>query len=335
MTPSSGGWKWMVGMALIVFILVALLLGSCSGLTRTEPGEVALIRNGGPFDTTDIRTTKPVNSGYSFNGLASEVRKYIASDQQRFYYVSSDPERADNPNVTTIEVPTRDGVTVKIEGQTLFHTVFTGTEDDQALRDFDTAYGNRELTKVGTDDEKVRVWDGDEGWDAFLDTFFRPVLESTLREEVGGLPCEVLVSSCAVLDQAGSQGVNVLAEGENLNDEAAFQKVQADVEAKLQTRIDSALSGHYLDEFQFELVSVKPASEEVQNRIDSAQAAAAGIAEAKADAEAAKFQATGAEDLVGQYGREAAAQIKIAETLKDSNATVILGGSSFGLNLAR
>lgn len=352
--PSA--WKGAVAIIVMivgVVLLIGLVIGGCKSLTRTGPGEVAVIRNGGPLDSKDIRTTLPPETGFAFQGLFSSKRTYIADDQQRFYTISSDPDRADNPSATSIVVPTRDGVQVSIEGTTNFHTTFTGDgataeeceaaglpEDckDPNLWLFDERFGNRTFTESGSDDS-LHVWeDGDTGWSAFLDAQFRPVLVSTFREEIGSLDCAELVSSCALIQQgAESAGNNLAGLKVPENDsEASFQEVAAAVQSKLDTRLQAALGGTFFADFQVQIEKVV-LPEEVQDKINTAQAAFAGIAEQRANAEAAKFEALRAKRLAQQYEKSPVlGQIEIAKVLEGSNATIILDGSSgVGLNVGR
>lgn len=327
---------WISALALgLGVLIVAVLIGSCSGLTRTGPTEVALIRNGGPLDSKDIRTVKPPEAAYSVNGMWSEVRKYIASNEQRFYTITTDPDRADNPSATFVEVPTKDGVQVKIEATTLFHTAFTGEDEDPLLREFDERFGNREFRESGSDDAKY-VWDGNDGFSAFLDTIFRPVLVSTIREEIGGLNCADLVSSCALIQQGNNADGQPNLTGKTEDANESFQEVADAVQAKLATRVTSALGGPYLEDFSFQIARVE-LPENVQGAIDQAQSAFADIAQQRANAQAAKFEAERGEQLIKQY-REAPAlaQIEIARILSESDngSTIILdSGSELGLNV--
>jgi hypothetical protein len=324
--PST--WKIIVA-AIVVVVLAGLFLGSCKSVNRTGPTEVALIRNGGWLDDKTIRTVRPPESQFTVSGLFSEVRKYISNKEQRFYTITTDPNRADNPSATFVEVPTKDGVQVRIEATTLFNTSFTGEDQDPLLREFDQRFGNRKFKDSGSGKE-LYVWEGNDGFSAFLDTIFRPVLVSTIREEIGGLKCADLVSSCALINQDTSKASTSVSGQDNQD---SFQKVADEVQTKLQKRVEDALDGLYLENFSFQIARVELPGN-VQTAINEAQSAFASIAQQRANSEAAKFEAQRARQLAKQYrNAPSLAQIEIAKILKDSNATVIMGGGDYGFNL--
>lgn len=331
--PTMPWWGWLIG----VVVLVALCgfgLGACKSLGSTDAGQVAVLVNGGWFDSKDQRGTVGTSSGYQVPGLYTSWHKYFADNQQRYYQISTDPDKADDPAATAVTVPTRDGVQVQIEALTNFHTTFTGEDDDENLLGFDQEFGFRTFGSEGK-----HVWDDDGGWEAFLDAQVRPVLVSTFREEIGGVDCEELVPSCDLANQTG-EGERT-AEGPASTDaSSSFQDVQNAIQAKLQTRMDAALGGEYLTGWQvnIEFVSLPP---DVQQEINRAQAAFAGIATQRAEAQAAEFEARRTRILAEQYEASPSyALIKVAEVLRDCGAecaTVILdaSGGNFGLNLNR
>ena len=347
------------GLALVLAVVAVLVLcgvaiGGCKGLFRTDPGEVAVERNGGPLDSKGVRGTLPQETGYAFHGLFTTKRSYIASDQQRFYTISTDGDTADNPSATSITVPTKDGVQVSIEGTTNFHTVFTGEGatdaeceaagydegcGDVALLDFDNQFGNREFTESGSSDSH-HVWDGDDGWSAFLDQQFKPTLVSTFREEIGSLNCADLVSSCSLIQQGAAASGQLVTEPVNPADadekqEANLQVIAERVQAKLDSRLEAALNGKFLDEFQVQIEKVI-LPESIQEKINTAQSAFAGIAEAQANAEAARFEALKNERLAKSYiDSPVLGEIEIAKVLSESDngSTIILGGGSQGFTL--
>jgi hypothetical protein len=365
---SAWGTGKKVAVGVVAFIalifLFGFLIGGCKSMDRTDPSEVAVVYNGGPFDSKDFRETVAPSSSFKVPGLFSQWRNYIPSSIQRYYTITSDPDRADNPSATYVEVPTKDGVQIKLEASTLFHTAFTGegasAEDcetagfdancgDVLLAQFDEQYGNRKFTESG---EKTphHVWEGtdDEGWSAWLDTIFRPILISTIREEIGKVDCADLVSSCALIQQgstaAGQPDLAALSEkGEN--NTATFAEVSAAVEDKLQERLTAAMGHEYLilgspdgDEssqaIQIEKV-VLPA--DIQSAIDTTQSAFAEVTTEKANLEKAEYQAEAAKLLAKEYNnRPELVYLEAAKALGDSsNATIILGEPGTGLNLGK
>lgn len=56
-------------------------------------GEVAVVRNGGPFDNHRIRQVIDPGSSITYVGMYSSTHKYPA--QQRFYTITSVPHAGD------------------------------------------------------------------------------------------------------------------------------------------------------------------------------------------------------------------------------------------------
>lgn len=334
-----------IAVAVAVIVGLGVLIGGCSGLKRTGPGEVAVIMNGGPLDSKDQRTTLSASQGYSFQGLFSSQRNYIAADQQRYYAIS--PDGGDSAT-TSITVPTKDGVQVSIEGRVNFHTNFNGdgaTDEecetagyesgcgDPILRDFDTTYGNRTFGE-----ESKKIYE-DGGWEEFLNAMVRPVIQSTFREEIGALECEDLVSSCALIEQgaAASKGSSLAKVGPtDQNNAEAFQKVADSVQTKLATRLDAALGGTYFGDYQVIIEGVVLPNE-IQDKINTAQAAFAGIAESRANAESARYEALKNKRLSKSYDKAPVlGLIEAAKATAGGGGTVILDGSGgLGLNVGK
>lgn len=323
---SKGRLLITIGGVIAFLWLCGVLYGGCQSADRTGPTEVAVVYNGGPFDSKDQRKVVGPSSSWQVPGLFSSWHKYPSCDEQRFYTVTSDEGRADSPTATEVNVPTKDGVQVGLEATTFFHTAFCG---DDATRDlleqFDLAYGNREF-------DGKHVWDGNDGWSAFLDAQFRPVLENTIREEIGNVDCADLVSSCALVQSGGSGEIDfseVAEAGEG--NQSNFAEIQEAVQAKLGERIDATLGGPYLDGIEFRLARVH-LPENVQGAIDTAQSSFAEVAQSRAELEKSEFEAKRADRFIEQYGRAGAALIETAKALSDNpQATVILGGDEFAI----
>src|SRR5215212_11865339 len=75
-----------LGIALLVLAGVCVLCALIAGVAwlaafeRTSGGQVAVIRNGGPFDNNRIRGTLPEASSRTNVGLFSHVHKYSLLD---------------------------------------------------------------------------------------------------------------------------------------------------------------------------------------------------------------------------------------------------------------
>ena len=336
MNSSTG--KGMLKIILAVVAVFAVLIvgcGGCKGLNRPGATQVGVIRNGGPLDSKTIREVRPPASTYAVSGLFSQPRMYIAGNEQRYYKVSSDPSLGSASGADYIQVPTKDGVLVSVDAQVLFKTQFTDPtgvltpETDALVRKFDTLYGNRKFnSKSGGE---APVWDGAKGWNAFLDTMFRPIVENAFREQVGSVNCADLVSSCALVQSSGNQASFVT---ENADDNTRnFERIQNEVQDQIESGIKKALGDEYLVAFNVQLTKIT-LPDDVQIAINQAQASFAQIAEARAQNIQSKYQARRNARLAASYEQSPAlAQIEIAKELKGSNATIILGTTGMGYNL--
>jgi regulator of protease activity HflC (stomatin/prohibitin superfamily) len=265
-----------VRIALLVIaaiILAPLALGVVTGWERTDGGEVAVIRDGGPFDDNKVRQVIDPGSGLTWTGLWSSTHSYPA--QQRFYTITADAKRATTLGVDVVTVPSSDGVNLGIEG-TLY---FTLNLDHGTLKTFDDKYGTR--TFRGQDDSALYPWDGDEGWTAFFGQAVRPVIDNALRTQIGGLRCSELVPSCSLLESS-----TLKAQDSNAN----IVKVQNAVNASLARDLPQTLGGDFFSGLRFTLARVTlPA--EVQQAIDRSLAANAAVSEAQAKVAQARAEA--------------------------------------------
>nr|WP_284288532.1 SPFH domain-containing protein [Angustibacter aerolatus] len=125
----------LVLLAIVAVVTTSVVLGT--GFDRTAGGEVAVVRDGGPFDDNQVRQVLQPASQRTWTGLFSTSHTYPA--QQRFYTITSVAGRGERTGVDVENDPTADGVEVGIEG-TIY---FTLTSDAQALKAFDDKYGTR------------------------------------------------------------------------------------------------------------------------------------------------------------------------------------------------
>lgn len=323
-TEVSAGKTMAIWAAVILggFILIIIVLGSFVSITRTGPNEVAVVRNGGWLDDKSIRTIIAPTSGYQVPGLYSDVHKYIAGNSQRYYTVTADPNRGDRTGEDYVEVPTKDGVQVRLEGTLFFHTAFTDPSgqnvDKPLLEKFDTEYGVRTF-------EGSHPYDGNDGWQKFLDVVLRPVLDNTIRQEIGQFNCADLVSSCALIQSHGQVDLTQVNGAENTKN---FEAVQTAIQQQLETGINSALGAEYLTNIQFRLAAVRLPSN-VQQSIDNAQASFADIAKAEAEQKQSQFEAQRLSNLAEQYAKSPQLAFLDAVKAAPSGATVIIGSQGF------
>ena len=160
-----------------------------------------IIRNGGPFDDKQIRQVVPNGAGNTWIGFGSQAHPYPASDQQRLYKFDDTPDADAKP----VEVPTRDGVRVRLTGTFYINTAFDGTpEGEKLLRAFDTSFGTRAFTGA---EGAARPWE-EGGWEIFLNAILQPIIDSNIREVIAEFDCKQLVSSCALVQRGGAAAVD-------------------------------------------------------------------------------------------------------------------------------
>lgn len=301
--------------AIALFIVAVVVLKS---FTRTPGGVVAVVRNGGPLDNNRIRQVIQPASSRVYSGLFSTVHEYPA--QQRFYTITSDSTRGDRTGVDVELDPTKDGVQVGIEG-TVYFTLNT---DPAVLSDFDNKYGTR--TYRGQDNKVRHAYDGDDGWDSFLDQIVRPVISNDLRQQIGDSRCQELVSSCALVQNTSATTATTAISG-NTN----LAAIQDAINKSLQTDLNVTLGGKYFGDIRFNLAKVNLPTK-VQDAIDQAQAAFAQITEAQARVASAKADASANEQR--QQGYQLCPACAIIDELKAIPPNVTTYAPGAGLAIA-
>ena len=262
----------------VVVIGLVLLIGLLHGFTKTSGGEVAVVRNGGPLDNHRIRQTIQPASSTTWVGFWSSVHKYPA--QQRFYTITAEAGRGERTGVDVVHTPTSDGVNVGLEG-TLY---FTLNADPTTLRLFDDRFGTRKFR--GLDGVVRAPYDGDDGWSGFLDQIVRPVIDNDLREQINSFRCAELVSSCALVQNAGSR---VPVSGGQTNN-GNIAKVQDAINSSLGEDLRRTLGADFLTGIRFNLVRIS-LPPKVQAAVEDAQAAFAQVTQAQARVESARADA--------------------------------------------
>lgn len=315
--------KVLLGFAGVVFVLM-LLMGGCSGLENPEAGKIGVVRNGGPLDDKQIRGILEPGSGLAWTGLYSQAHYYPAN--QRNYIVTSDPTRGDRPGADTFRTPTRDSVNVGVEGQVLF----TLNTDTAVIKQLDNRYGTRTNPVVGSG-ARLAPWEGDDGWGAFLDSWFRPTLDNALREEIAQFNCAELNAQCALVKNTTARV------GDQAETNVNFVKIQDQLQKSLQADLDKTLGGNF---FQIQKVNIVGITlpEATQQAVDAANAEKAKVASARYQAQQAKYKAQAA--LAQARANRANPYAGIEQVFKalpaDSQPVINLslgGSSSKGLNL--
>ena len=313
-----------VGLLVIIVALVAL-----SSLARTGPNEVGVVYNGGPLDKKTQRQLIPPASGLTWTGwLSQDPRLYPSEGSPRRYIITATPGRGDRVGVDDLRVPTADGIDVGLEAKISFTTGFTGQSNDNLVKQFDARFGNRTYPVPGAGG-RLHPWEGDEGFGAFLDTEFRPVLDNALRETIGRFRCAQLVSSCALLSNRGGQLDEKSGDVTNAN----LVEVQKAIGGALNTDLAGNLGGEYFKNVQV-VVSAVRLPDRVQTAVNEAQAQFAEVNKANADLQKARIRKKVNDTLGRSYDNcPACAQIDALKSIPANvNAISLGGGGSLALN---
>jgi len=274
--------------------VIALIWGAwavLSGWTSTDSGTITVIRDGGTFDSKQIRMAdgQPliVQPGSSLTWIGAFSTEHGYPSTQRYFKVSSRPGADSNEVIT---VPTRDGVTVGVEG-TFYFTLNT---DPKVLANFDNRYGTRTYPAPTSDDpnRRLHAWEGDEGWTAFLDGTLGNLVQNDLRREIAKPTCVDLIASCALAQNAaGTDAAAVLAAAQA--NPAATDKltdIQDAVNKQFATDVLADLGTPVFTGVRF-VISKITLPDNVQTAINDAQAAFASVTKAQAGKAAAEIDA--------------------------------------------
>ncbi len=311
-----GGSRILVGAVVsLTVLLVAVVPGFAflAGFTKADGGHVIVVRNGGPFDDNSIRQVIQPNSSLTSTGLFSTDHPYPST--QRNFKVSA-AENADSNEV--INVPTKDGVLVGVEGTFYFDVNYT---DETVMSAFDDRFGTRSYPVPGGDSRYA--WDGDAGWSAFLEFTLGNLVQNVLRQEIGDVECADLVASCSLAANPTARAVPVVDPTADGNQ--TINRVQAAVNAAFTNEIDEVLGMPVLINPRFVLSRVE-LPENVQDAINQAQAAFAGVTESQAALQRAQIDAeANAARQSGYNACPTCAQMDILKSLPDGLTTYAPG----------
>jgi regulator of protease activity HflC (stomatin/prohibitin superfamily) len=304
-----------VGVVLVVVLGVVVPgIAFASGFTKADGGHVVVVRNGGPFDDNSIRQVIQPNSSLTSTGLFSADHPYPST--QRNFKVSGQKD-ADSNEV--INVPTKDGVLVGVEGTFYFDVNFT---DEKVMSAFDDKYGTR--TYPGPDGA-IYAWDGDEGWSAFLSFTLGNLVQNVLRQEIGNVECADLVASCSLAANSSAQAAAAAVIDPNATGNQTINQVQAAVNEAFTKDVDDVLGVAVLINPRFVLSKVDLPSN-VQDAINQAQAAFAGVTESQAALQRAQVDAqANAARQSGYNSCPTCAQIDVLKALPDGLTTYAPG----------
>jgi regulator of protease activity HflC (stomatin/prohibitin superfamily) len=262
-------------LALVGITLVVAVSGA--RVANQDVGYVGVVRNGGPFDTRDIRQVLLPGQRLTWTGwFSSKPHEYPAATVNRTYTVTSDPTRGNRPGVDAVTVPTKDGVQLGLEATVFMR--FVGERDLDVLKRFETSFGARRFPTP--DGGLLHPWEGEDGFAAWLDTYFRPVLDYNVRREFGRFKCAALVASCALVSRG---------EGSRLVPEVDLQAIARRVSIELEKDLATTFGQPYLWDIRLRIARMTlPA--EVQAAVDEAQAKYVEVNGARAELQQAKFQ---------------------------------------------
>ena len=270
-----------VGLAALIFLIV-----SVGGFKSVPPGEICVVQEGGPLDGRGVKEIRQPSSGVEFIGAFNSQRCFPATE--RNYVLSADPTQSDREAIDFFETPTRDAVQVRIEGQALFRL---STVDD-AVEQFYRRFGVRTFNGL-------HPYDDNEGWVAFLNVQFRPILENALREAIGQYRCVELNNTCAYVQDAERAASGKVDDADNVQNLA---EVQEDIAETLQRDLDDTLGGKFFEGIRFRLVQVR-FDPELQKSIVAATAARADVATKRLEAQQRVETAIGDRRVAEQKAR--------------------------------
>lgn len=305
------------GAVIAALIGVALIVGvSGARVARQNIGYVGVVRNGGPFDTRTIRQVLMPGQSLTWIGFFSQhPHEYPAANVNRTYTLTSDPRRGSRPGVDVVTVPTKDGVQVGVEATVFMR--FVGERDLKVLKQFDVSYGTRRFA-AAADGRRLYPWQGDDGFYAWLDNLFRPILEYNLRREIGKYDCAELVASCALV--SSGKASNASTWKGPVADAGTF----ADrLSSTLETDLTRTLGQPYFWNLRMRIARVT-LPKGVQDAVDDAQANYVEVNRARAQLTQARYQRERNRLLGEAYNASPAlANIDAVKALP-KNATVIL-----------
>lgn len=291
-----------------------LVLVSGVRFARQEIGYVGVVRNGGPLDKRTVRQILLPGQRLTWTGFFSESpHEYPAATVNRTYTVTSDTTRGSRPGVDVVQVPTEDGVLIGVEATVFLR--FVGESDLDTLIRFETSYGSRQFP--APDGKLLYPWEGDAGFYAWLDQYFRPVLDYNLRQEVSRYSCAEIVASCSLVTRGTGVAPVPLAKTE-----ALAAHISRDLEADFTRTVGQP----YLHDIRMRISRVTLPGV-VQREVDKAQAAFTAVNRARAELKTARYEAAQKRLLGRAYNQSPAlANIDALKSLPDKS-TVIFNGS--------
>src|SRR5207249_4648270 len=143
----------------------------------------------------------------------------------------------------------------------------------------DVSYGSRKFP--GADGRMLFPWQGDDGFYAWLNAIFRPVLDYDIRKEIGRFECAELVASCPLVSRGAGLKPVPLADADD---------IARRISRTLQRDLTRTIGQRYLRKIRVRIARVVlPA--QVQTAIDRAQAQFASVNTSRAQLQQARYTA--------------------------------------------
>jgi regulator of protease activity HflC (stomatin/prohibitin superfamily) len=283
---------------------------------RQDIGHVGVVRNGGPFDNRSIRQVLEPGSGVTWAGWFSQTpHEYPARSVVLLYTVSGDEARGHRHGVDVVTVPTSDGVQVGIEGTVYYH--FVGEQNAALLRKFDKTFGTRTYSDGTT---ARHPYEGDTGFQATVESVFRPVLDNDLRREVGAFQCAELVTACKLVRRVSS---TTAPRGSNAN----MALIESRIDKSLEADLAGALGGRFFIDVHVRLSRVT-LPEPVQHAVDAVQTSSAQVHVARAQFRQGRYVAARNQELAKVYNESPALANINAIRAAPRQSTVIINTGS-------
>jgi hypothetical protein len=284
--------RWSAGYAAGGTALIlgcSVLFAAIGALDSIDGGHIAVLRNGG-MANQNIRGFLDPGAGMTFTGLYSTEHIYPA--QQQVYTITADAKQGSTPTADSIQVPSSDGVEITIEG-TLYYSLDL---DHSVLSQFDNEYGTQTYTWSG---KALHPYDGSDGWNAFINAVVRPTLQNELRTAMSSVSCEDVDPACALVKNTTNTSAAAIA---TASSDGNLVKIQNQINSELATDLASQLGSvpvvvngqtvqeSFLKDLRFTISTVTlPVN--VQNAINTAQAAFAQVSTAQAQLNSAHLTA--------------------------------------------
>lgn len=161
------------GIILVViaaFVLAAIVWVAGATYEAVPVDKIALHYTGGPIQGTHFVNVVAPGTHTKYYGEFEHL--YFLPATQRTYIITADPNRGDRKGVDVVTAPSKDSVPMNFEA-TVYFKLNTKPE---VLRQF--------FEQICLHDHCTDLAVGG-GWDQMLDQYFRPQIETALRQEAG------------------------------------------------------------------------------------------------------------------------------------------------------